>query len=206
MYKSEVYGKNGIVARVVAKSISKDNFKRVFTFEYEAPKAILAEPSTHGMLAKNAQSSRAVPIKKMIEQIRNNPVIPVHWGKNQAGMVAGGEINEVVKIKKHTFDEGEEGESMYLLRDVAWSQSAKVVADLMEAWEEAGYHKQIVNRLGEAFVMAKGVITATELDNFFHLRYHKDADPSIMELAKCMWEALEQAETTILKAGDKQIS
>ena len=199
-YKSEVIGNNGISARIVAKSKSAYSDTVIPTWEYDAPKCILAELNTHGMLVKNAQSSRAVPVKKVIEQIRNNPVTPVHWGSNQAGMVAGEEINNDVGIIQDRLRGSDEGD--HLSRDEAWLVSADIVADVMTAWEEAGYHKQIVNRIGEAFTMVRGVITGTEIDNFFHLRYHKDADPYIQELARCMWEAYEQAETEVLYEGE----
>jgi len=191
-YKSEVIGKGGISARIVAKSKSAYSETIITTWEYEAPKCILAELNTHNMLVKNAQSSRAVPVKKVLEQILNKPVTPVHWGSNKAGMVAGEEIDNEVLLYR-------DGEDCYTLnRDDAWRYTAKVVANLQGAWEEAGYHKQIVNRIGEAFTMVKGVITGTEIDNFFHLRYHPHADPYICELAKCMWEAYELAETEVL--------
>lgn len=194
-YKSEVVGKNGISARVVAKSQSGHSGQIIVSWEYEAPKCILAEIGTHCMLVKNAQSSRAVPAKKVIEQIRNTPVTPVHWGSNQAGMVAGAEIDNYVQFSNH-------GNVYTLNRDDAWKHTAHLIANLQESWEEAGYHKQIVNRIGEAFTMVKGVITGTEIDNFFHLRYHPDADPYIQELARCMWEAYEQAEAQVLHEGE----
>ena len=195
-YKSEVIGKGGISARVVAKSKSTYSGQGIVTFEYEAPKCILAELNTHNMLVKNAQSSRAVPVKKVLEQILNNPVTPVHWGSNKPGMVAGEEINVPVTFEDldgHWHTHG---------RDDAWEYTAHTVASLQGAWEEAGYHKQIVNRIGEAFTMVKGVITGTEIDNFFHLRYHPHADPYIYELAKCMWEAYELAEAEVLSEGE----
>ena len=200
-YKSEVVGKNGISARVVAKSQSAYSGQIIVTFEYDAPKCILAELNTHNMLVKNAQSSRAVPVKKVIEQIRSNPVTPVHWGSNQAGMVAGEEIDNQVKMFYSEYDP-EVADDGYRNKETAWKISANRVADLMESWEEAGYHKQIVNRIGEAFTMVRGVITGTEIDNFFHLRYHKDADPYIAELARCMWEAYEQADAEVLYEGE----
>lgn len=194
-YKSEVIGKNGIAARIVDKSKSAYSGEEIITWEYDAPKRILAQINTHGMLSKNAQSSRAVPVSKVIEQIRRNPVTPVHWGSNQAGMVAGEEIDEAVQFDCDGFP-------LRLLRDDAWKITAHAVAELMQSWEQAGYHKQIVNSIGEGFAMVRGVITATEFDNFFHLRYHPDADPYIRELARCMWEAYEQAEAEVLYEGE----
>ncbi len=110
-------------------------------------------------------------------------------------MVAGEEIDKFVQFENcgHFYEKS---------RDKAWSHTAELVADLMESWEDAGYHKQIVNRLGEAFTMIKGVITATEFDNFFHLRIHPAADPFIQELARCMWEALQASEAEVLYEGE----
>jgi len=194
-YKSEVIGKGGIFARVVAHSKASYIGTEIVTFEYEAPKCILAELNTHRMFSRNAQSSRAVPVKKVIEQIRNDPVTPIYWGSNQAGMVAGEEINEVVQFNN-------DGHLYELDRDEAWKHSAEIVADLQAAWEDAGYHKQIVNRIGEAFTFVRGVITATEFDNFFHLRIHPAADPFIQELARCMYEALQLSEPEVLYEGE----
>jgi hypothetical protein len=198
-YKSEVIGKNGISARVVAKSKSAYSDTILTCWEYDAPKCILAELNTHGILVRNAQSSRAVPVTKVIEQIRNNPVTPVHWGANQAGMVAGDEINNPVKVPRlrNTVVYHE-----VLPRDVAWKEWADVNSLYAEGFDEAGYHKQVPNRPMEAFTMVRGVISGTEIDNFFHLRYHPDADPYIQELARCMWEAYELAETEVLYDGE----
>jgi len=196
-YKSEVIGKGGISARVVAKSVSAYSGTIITTWEYEAPKCILAELNTHRMFSRNAQSSRAVPVSKVIDQIRNNPVTPVHWGSNQAGMVAGEEIEEHVKVW-----DGRDARSYSLNREDAWYHAACLSADAMKAFDNAGYHKQIVNRIGEAFTFVRGVITATEIDNFFHLRVHPAADPFIQELARCMWEAYELAEAEVLREGE----
>lgn len=198
-YLSEVKGRSGTIARVVAYSEAENSGTKLITFEYEASRSILAELNTHCMLCKNAESSRAVPIKKRIEMIRNNPYVPIVWGSNQAGMVAGEEINVSVNVPY--------GEDYFTEnRDIAWKETADRVADLMEAWDDAGYHKQIVNRIGEAFTTVKGVITATEWDNFWHLRRDEHADPAIKELADCMWKAKGEVEEKglieTLKAGE----
>lgn len=193
-YLSEVK-KNQTVARVVGYSIAENSGTKLITFEYEAYRGILAELNTHGMLCKNAESSRAVPIKKRIEQIRRNPYVPVYWGSNQPGMVAGDQIDNPVET---IFD--------FMERDAAWQDTAYQISNIMKGWDDAGYHKQIVNRIGEAFTTVKGVITATEWDNFWHLRRAPDADPAIKELADCMWEAKKEVEdkglVEVLKPGE----
>ena len=198
-YKSEYLGKGGISVRVVAHSKSAYSGQEIVTFEYEMPKCILAELNTHRLFSRNAQSSRAVPISKVIEMIRTNPVTPIHWGSNQAGMVAGEEIDTVlIHWEKREYLQGAE----YLGKEDAWEMAANDIADIMQAWEDAGYHKQIVNRIGEAFTFVRGVITATEFDNFFHLRIHPAADPFMKEVARCMWEALQLSEAEVLYEGE----
>ena len=87
MYKVVVKGKGNIVARIVADSINNSG-NRITTFELEYHRFIHSELMTHRLFSRNAMSSRAVPVSKMIEQVRNSPATPIHWGKNQAGMQA----------------------------------------------------------------------------------------------------------------------
>lgn len=195
-YLSEVKGKGGIVARVVAKSCSVNDPEQIMcTFEVEHHRWILAEVNKHRALSNNYQSSRAVPVSKVIEQVRNNPATPVHWGAKQSGMQADNECMSSVLLNLDGVD------SMKLYREEGWDVIANKLSEWASAYDEAGYHKQIVNRLTEPFAMTKGVISGTEWDNFFYLRRHKDAQPEFKELADCMWEAYKLAETEVLKPG-----
>lgn len=196
-YKSEVIGKGNIVARVVAKSCNKKDKESVIcTFELEYPRFIHSELMTHRLFSRNAMSSRAVPIKKMIEQVRNNPATPIHWGANQAGMQADKECNQKVEIAFDAYHESK------IDRESAWCYAAEQAAYIAGQMSEAGYHKQIVNRILEPFQMMKTVLTATEFDNFFWLRRHADAQPEIKELADCMYQAYSEAEAEELKSGE----
>jgi len=188
MYKSEVLGKGNIRARVVADSIA--NYVRLITLELRYPRFIHSEFMTHRMFSRNASSSRAIPVKKMIEQVESDPAMPIYWGKNQPGMQAKEEWNAPVGYPWE--DSGPEE---------AWKSSAEWTADQAEDWVEAEYHKQIVNRLLEPFQYISTVVTATEWDNFFKLRLHEDAQPEIFELAWCMKEAMDQSEPEELRKG-----
>jgi hypothetical protein len=46
---------------------------------------------THRVFSRNAGSSRAIPVKKLIEDVLTDPFIPIFWGSNQKGMQAGEE-------------------------------------------------------------------------------------------------------------------
>jgi thymidylate synthase ThyX len=180
----EVKGKGCISAKIIADSIS-ENGRRITTFELEYNRFIHSELMTHRLLSRNAMSSRAVPIEKTIDQVRNNPAMPIHWGKNQRGMRADEECDN--KIGMYSKEEW-------------WKLSALSAARFAEEFKDADYAKQIVNRILEPFQIMKTVVTATEWDNFFYLRCHTDAQPEIKELAGCMYQAREQSVPKKLKA------
>ena len=81
-----------IKAEIIAHSKSSVNGKEIVTFSLEYPRFIHSELMTHRLFSRNAASSRAIPVAKMIEQVRNDPAMPVHWGKNQHGMQAKQEL------------------------------------------------------------------------------------------------------------------
>jgi hypothetical protein len=168
-----------ITANVVADSISPAGIQ-ITTFELEFPRFILPEFNTHRAFSRNAQSSRAVPVKVALDLVLRNTAQPIHWGKNQPGMSAAEECNEPIRLDQW---------SPELSREDAWTVARNQAIDIAEAFSEAGYHKQIVNRLTEPFTHIKVVCTATEYDNFFWLRRHPDAQPEIRELANAMWDA-----------------
>lgn len=174
-----------IKAEIVAHSKSSVNGKEIVTFSLEYPRFIHSELMTHRLFSRNAASSRAIPVAKMIEQVRNDPAMPVHWGKNQPGMQAKEELGGVSKIDVM-------GE---------WQLAAMNAADSAQFMADEGAHKQITNRLLEPFQMMKTVLTATEFDNFFWLRKHPDAQPEIKLLAEKMWEELKESEPQTLLPG-----
>lgn len=194
----EVKGKGNIVARIIADSASSVNGKRITTFELEYHRFIHAEFMTHRLISRNSASSRAIPVKRMIELVKENPAMPIHWGKNQTGMQAKGEGYADVELCNYLAGGWQNSED----REGAWNVAVEQSCIVADAFAEAGYHKQIVNRLTEPFQMMKVVATATEWDNFFHLRKHPDAQPEIAELARCMWEALQQSNPEALHPGE----
>lgn len=175
-----------ISAKIVADSISKHGI-RLTTMELNYPRFIHSEFMTHRMFSRNASSSRAIPIEKMLEQVSNNPAMPIHWGKNQSGMQAREETNALIRG---------------CTREEQWLAVAKWSLHKAKLFAESGYHKQIVNRLLEPFQYIKVIVTATEWDNFFKLRLHKDAQPEMYELARVMKEAMIGSVPEVLEHGE----
>src|SRR5712675_2685182 len=73
-------------AKVLADSIC--NGHRLTTMQLTHPRIIHSEFMTHGMFARNASSSRAIPFKKMVQRVIDDPYIPRTFGVNQKGMQA----------------------------------------------------------------------------------------------------------------------
>lgn len=74
-----------IKAEVLADS--KNEFgNRITTMRVTFPRIILAELNTHRMLSRNSASSRAIPFERMIEMVKTSPFIPIAWQKNHSGM------------------------------------------------------------------------------------------------------------------------
>lgn len=173
-----------IEARVIEDSISESG-KRIVTMQVKFHRFILPEFNTHRVFSRNFSSSRAIPTKKLIEQVKTDPAIPVHWGKNQAGMQAKEELTGTILQEARS----------------VWLSSAKVAAEMAEYMSEVGAHKQIVNRIIEPYLWANGIVTSTEWDNWFDLRAHEDAQPEIHELALAMKKAMSESIPRILKKG-----
>ena len=188
--------------------------KPLFTVRMRYPRPIHGEIMTHRVFGRNARSSRAVPVKTMLNEVRNTPFVPWHWGKNQKGMQAGEECDEIVWVQKlvmpkngyaygHSEDwKGSEVEKTGVSAEDAWLLASSRAMQAAEAFMEAGYHKQLANRLLEPFSWIDTLITSNRWDNFLWLRDHKDAEPHLQDLARLVKVALEEAKVQELKPGE----
>lgn len=177
-----------ISAKVIAHS-HNGRGNEIVTFELEYPRIIHSELMTHRLFSRNAASSRAIPVKTLIEMVRNEPAMPYRFGANQPGMQDKGVEHDGIVGAGYTGREW-------------WSLAALSAARFAEELAEAGYHKQIANRLLEPFQRMKTVLTTTELENFWWLRVDADADPTIEALAKDMYIAYTESEAELLQPGE----
>jgi hypothetical protein len=174
-----------ISAKLLAYSQSSETGAKLATFALEYPRTIHAELMTHRVFARNASSSRAIPINKMTDAIEANPYEPWHITANQRGMQGFEEVSESSKetglalIRHH--------------REV----STKVAAGLAEL----GWHKQLFNRYTEAHQYIRVLVTSSTFRNFFLLRTDKMAEPHLQDLARAMVEELEHAAPRVLGRG-----
>ena len=175
---------NGISAKIIADSINEQG-KRITTFELEFHRYILSEMNTHRVASKNTASSRAIPIKKVIEQVRSNPAIPIYFGSHQAGMQSGKELDVEAKEKAKQL----------------WLESAEQACKTAEQLTALGGAKEWVNRILEPYTFIKQVFTSTEYNNFFALRDSEYAQPEIRDLARKMKALYETGKPKFLKKG-----
>lgn len=199
-----------IDAKIVAHSKSSVTGKEIITWELVYPRFIHSEFLTHRLFSRNAASSRAIPVAKMLEMVREHPAMPVRFGANQAGMQDKGVDHTALVYIEELYNtalaNGMDEDRAKLFASInsssAWRFAANKVAGIAEAFSDAGYHKQVANRLIEPFQWMKTVMTATEDDNWFWLRDHNDADPTIHALASVMWEAKEASKPVVLEPGE----
>jgi thymidylate synthase ThyX len=158
-----------ISAEIVEDTISDDRV-RLTTFKLVYPSIVHPELLTHKALSRSVSSNRAIPIAKMIDSIEADMAEPVEWGKNMPGMQA-----------RELLDETDKKAAMAIWR-TAGRQAVKHSRDLAAT----GAHKQIANRVTMPWQHVSVVLTATDYDNFFALRCHEDADPTMAELAWSM--------------------
>jgi 5-methylcytosine-specific restriction endonuclease McrA len=137
--------------------------------------------------SRNSSSSRAVPIRKMIDAVRSDPAMPVWWGRNQAGMQAFQEI----------------GDEARALAQAEWQRALEDALAHAErlAASDINLHKQLVNRILEPFAWITVIISATEWANFFTQRTHEDAQPELKHLATLMLKEYRASEPRALALG-----
>lgn len=175
----------GVSAKVVADSSFRDT--RLITLEVEMHRFILAENNTHKAQSRNVQSSRAIPILRQLEQIANDPAMPVFYGRDQAGMVAGEEL---------------EGRDLELVKMIILGMRDACLNGVKQL-QKLGLHKQVSNRYVEPWMWTKGVVTATYKDwqAMFKLRCHYAAQPEIQALFSAIEKAVGDSKTRMLKPG-----
>lgn len=166
------------------------HYENLWTFELTYPRYIHSEFMTHRMFSRNASSSRAIPVAKVIQQVASNPVVPPKVYMNKAGMVGDVEANR------------QDALAFYNL----WIEAASNAVVVANEMEKVGIHKQHINRILEPFQFIHVIVTATEWSNFFTLRLAPDAQPEMQDLANAIYDEMhkfkDQSFGYITRGGD----
>jgi len=205
-------------------SISERGY-RLTTFVVTFPRIILAEFNTHRMFSRNSASSRAIPVRKQVLAVLDDPFIPAEFGTDVGGMQAGPPL------------EGERAETARKLwlkqRDMAVTTALELMSspdyvegvlldtqgDLRRAAEYIGREyldkssglrrrpdllattKGITNRPLEPFMWHTAITTASEWSNFFALRTDENAQLEIRTIAEMMQNQYNQHVPTEVRNG-----
>lgn len=190
-------------------------FQKVSEIEYKGQEPsydLSIDSKYHNFIANNivchnsrsSCSSRACPSWKKLLECLTVPVIP-SFQKNQSGMQSSVDLS---------VEEQEEAEETWLqsrnyaiahasiLTDRTYigkaeSDAWKIIddyiklkcPDILTSVNKYRLHKQWVNRLLEPYMWHTVIVTATDWDNFFKLRYEKSSQPEIRIVARKMLEA-----------------
>jgi len=223
-----------ISAKIIADSKNEFS-NRLTTMMATFPRFILAELNTHRMLSKNSASSRAIPFVKMVKSVEENPFIPIAWQKDHPGMqgteyftsdhdIAVRELmwednrKYAIAGAKHL---SESGVSKQLCNRLLEPFAYHTVLITATEWENffALRCPQYIGRNLQAFRskkdLVKDIVDNTEifeprsvdkLSDLEWLQLNKaQAEIHMMDLAEKMWDAYNESEPKLLKAGEWHI-
>jgi hypothetical protein len=160
---------------------------RVTTALFTLPRSILAELNTYRKFNRNAASSRAIPVSKIIKDLQENPFIPI-FRKNGKGMQGYDELDENQK-------------NIAIEWWLEHRDQAIDLAKAMSSSEGLNIHKQYVNRILEPWMFTKVLVTATDWANMFAQRTDEYAEPSFQTLAKDFYEKYSKSKPVSLLHG-----
>lgn len=179
----EIPGGAPITVKIVQDSITDDG-SRLITWCWEYWRGIHEEVMTHRSLSRNSASSRAIPTARMRDWVTGRPFIPAHFGKNEKGMQASSEIDDIETARTW------------------WLKGLELMAAHHAEGERLGLHKQIVNRVIQPWMMIAVVVSATDHANLFHLRKHPAAEPHFQIIASLAWELFHNHMPRYVRPGD----
>lgn len=185
MTETRTTKKNDWHAEVVADSVSASSGVRITTMLLTYPRFVHSELMTHREFSRNAASSRAIPVEKKIKNIEENPVYPIEWGANKAGMQAGEQVAATTQVVAKAW----------------WEKALKEALVCATVLMDLKIHKQVVNRILEPFDWITTLVTSTGWKNFDVLRDHPAADPHIRKIARLAKEARDASTPISLTEG-----
>lgn len=159
---------------------------RLTTMVLVYPHFIHAQLMTHRAFSRNASSSRAIPVAKMLRIVRQNPAQPILWFKNQSGM----QTQELL-----TTDDADRAKQI-------WADGAEHAIQTSQKLLDLGVHKSIANRPLSPYIHMTTIVSATEWGNFFNLRVHSDAQFEHSELSYLILQAYRSHQPTFKAWGE----
>ena len=143
-----------IKVEVIAHSIGP-NKAEIFTVLALYPRFIHSEVLRHRNVSHSVASSRAIPAKVLMEQVKDRPADPILWPLAHKGMQGTDLASDTMEIEQQ------------------WNQARRNAVQSSDRLTELGLSKQLTNRLIEPWVECRDVMTFTrgEIEGFFRLRH-----------------------------------
>lgn len=164
-------------AKIILDSVSMDGH-RLTTMECVMHRFVLAEFNTHRVFSRNSASSRAIPVKKQIQRVLDDPAIPLVWPAEKSGMQGGESLDDERSLEA----------------EIQWRLARNVSVESARILSALGVHKSVTNRLLEPFMWHTVIVTSTDWANFFGLRCNPMAQPEIQAVAYAMRDAYRASE------------
>lgn len=197
-----------VEAEVVLDSINAFTGDRMTTILVTFPRPVLAEVVTHRILfmddtndaalvreaydleiphptSRNTASSRAIPIRRMLERVTADPFIP-DFRQGQKGMTSGPPVDGVTQA----------------LAEDAWREMMAACRQGVQRLLDLGIEKGQANRPLEWFSYVEMLISGTEWNNFFLLRCHEAAQGEMRATAEAMRAAVGRSIPQVLQPGE----
>lgn len=177
-------------ARIVLDSVGPWG-DRLVTMLLTYPRIIHSELMTHRVFSRNAESSRAIPVKERIARVLADPFIPESFGRNQRGMQAAAPLTDA--------------DASYAR--LLWTDALQAAIQAAQAMADLEVHKQLANRLLEPFSWITVLVSSTAWGcggmpgNFMALRNNPLAQPEFQRIARMTKDAIEASEPTLLAEG-----
>ena len=179
--------------KILKDSISESGH-RITTYQLKYPRIIHSEFMTHRVFSRNASSSRAIPVHRLVATVKEDFFLP-KFRYNKPGMQPGLPLSDADQLV---------AEGLWKDAADACMKAAMILGDD----EGLNVHKQWANRMLEWFTHINVVVTSTAWSNFFALRRDIDengfpvAQDEMFQLAQMMQRAMQESEPMLLKAGE----
>lgn len=169
--------KHGLQAVMLADSVpvcyvtKQANYDaRLITMEVTYWRGVHAEHLRHRMFSFSVASSRAIPTRKMLQQVLWHPYCPESFGRLIPGMQSGEPLGPVAQ---------------WVCRR-AWLLARWPVLGVVLLLLLLKVHKQWCNRLLEPWLWVTCIVTGGigAWEGFWRLRCHRDAEPHIRRMAE----------------------
>lgn len=164
-------------AEVLLASINAKTGQSLVTFRIECPFWVWYDLLTHRALSRNASSTRAIPLRKMAQRVRQDMARPTDFKRAQSGMVANDSLPADVQTQLKAI----------------WERAGLGALEAQQEMGDLGASKQDANAVLLPFIHVQAIVSSTQWDNFWRLRDNPQAKPDFALLARKMRLAYESA-------------